>query len=84
MMTCHDVERFLDDYLEGALPLLTRIRFEFHLTMCKECRRYIARYRRAIELGHKLLAQEEPGRDAAEAVPEDLVDVILRSVGQKD
>lgn len=79
MMTCHDIEGFLDDYLDKSLPWGTRVRFEFHLRMCAECRRYIARYTRAIELGHKLLA-EDPGRPAQEAVPEDLVDAIVRSI----
>ncbi|MEM6992175.1 MAG: zf-HC2 domain-containing protein [Myxococcota bacterium] len=81
MMTCKDVERFLDDYLEGSLPLMTRIRFELHVRMCAECGPYIARYRRAIELGQQLLA-EKGDADAAEAVPEELIDVILKSIDE--
>ncbi len=81
MMTCKDVERFLDDYLDGSLPFATRIRFEIHVRMCAECRPYIARYRRAIELGHKLLA-EPPEGPASEAVPQELIDVILKSIDE--
>lgn len=82
MMTCRDVEGFLDDYLERALPWRTRLRFEFHLRMCSECRRYIARYRRAIELGQRLLSPE-PERPAQPEVPEDLVQAILGSIARE-
>ncbi len=68
MMTCHDVESFLDDDLDGSLPWGTRVRFEFHLRMCGECRRYIARYETTIEA----------------SVPTDLIAVILRSVREQD
>ena len=81
MMTCHDVETFLDDYLDRKLSWGTRLRFEFHIRMCAECKRYIARYRRAIELGQRLLG-EDPQARADEAVPDDLVDAILKSVSE--
>ena len=79
MMTCKDVEGFLDDYLEGSLPWGTRLRFQIHVRMCSECGPYIERYRRAIELGQKLLG-EQGDADAADVVPQDLIDVIVKSV----
>jgi len=81
MMTCREVESLLDSYLEGTLPWGTRLRFEFHVRMCGECKRYIARYRRAIELGQRLLGDvaDEP---AAEHVPQDFVDVIVRTLDE--
>ncbi len=80
-MTCKDVESFLDDYLEGTLPLATRIRFEIHVRMCAECRPYIARYRRAMELGQKLLSEPAEGEEP-EAAPQELIDVIHKSLDE--
>jgi len=79
MMTCKDVERFLDDYLAESLPWGTRLKFELHVRMCRDCGPYIARYRRAIELGQKLLGEQEDA-PATDAVPDALVDVILKSL----
>lgn len=81
MMTCKDVEHFLDDYLEGTLPWGVRLRFGIHVRMCPDCRPYIARYRRAIELGQRLLSQEPEGA-ASEAVPQDLIDAIVSSLDE--
>ncbi len=79
MMTCREVESFLDDYLEGTLPALVKVRFEFHLLVCKDCRRYIARYRTAIGLGAKLLEGVDGNAEDA-GVPEDLTEVIIDSL----
>lgn len=75
MLTCRDVEHFLLDYLEGRLGLAKRALFKAHLLMCDECVRYIERYEATIALGKA--AFDDPDRDAADEVPEDLIDAIV-------
>jgi anti-sigma factor RsiW len=40
-MTCLELSQIVTDYLEGALPLPERARFDLHLALCPECRRYL-------------------------------------------
>ena len=40
----------ITDYLEGALPLPERMRFEDHIRDCTGCTRYLAQIRQTIEL----------------------------------
>ncbi len=47
MITCQQFEDFIIDYLEGELPNWQRALFEFHIKTCRECRDYLAAYRRA-------------------------------------
>lgn len=75
MMTCREVYGFLDDFLEGALDMVTRLSFEGHLLLCPACRNYLATYRASIET-----AQNSERADApAGEVPEELVALILAS-----
>lgn len=80
MLTCRQVEDFLLDYVEGTLPRGQRLIFDLHLALCRECRDYLAAYRKAIELGKAAF----PHGDAPvpEEVPEDLVQAILAARGR--
>lgn len=48
MLTCRDLVTLLTDYLEGRLPLGTRLRLGLHLAMCGHCRRYLRQTRLTI------------------------------------
>ena len=77
MITCREFEDFVMSYLDGSLPARQRRRFELHLKVCRECREYLAAYRRSMELGRAVFAEDEeaiPGD-----VPEDLVQAVLDS-----
>ena len=83
MLTCQQVEDFLLDYVEGTLPRGQRLIFDLHLVLCRECRDYLAAYRKSVELGKAAFPQADapvPG-DAPDGVPgevpEDLVQAIL-------
>ena len=77
MITCREFEEFILAYLDGELPARQANRFEWHLRLCRECREYLAAYRRAIEVGEAVLGA---ARDAVpDDVPEDLVKAILDS-----
>jgi len=74
MITCREFEEFIMNYLDGSLPGAQRKKFEFHLRICRECREYLAAYRRTIEIGHAVLGP------AHESVPEDVPEDLIRAV----
>ena len=77
MITCREFEEFVLSYLDGELPARQARIFEWHLRICRECREYLAAYRRTIELGAAVLG---PAQEAVpEDVPEDLVRAVLDS-----
>ncbi len=75
MITCRQFEAFLLAYLEGELPEKQRLVFKLHLKVCRECRDYLAAYRRSVEVSKR--AFEDPDRPLPDAVPEDLVKAVL-------
>ncbi len=77
MITCREFEEFVLAYLDGELPPRQVKVFEWHLRLCRECREYLAAYRRALELGKVALGADDT--PVPEDVPEDLVKAILDS-----
>lgn len=74
MVTCHDIEDFIDDYLAGELPERQRMVFEFHLKICRECREYLAAYRRTMEVSKLAIHSDQP--DMSGTMPDDLIRAI--------
>lgn len=72
MMTCQELIGFLTDYLDGQLPLMQRLAFELHLTLCRDCRAYLHNFKTTIA------AAKQSGDKVAD-MPEDLVKAILNS-----
>ena len=79
MITCRELEEFIADYLDGALPWRQRLVFRLHLLYCRECRDYLASYRRSIALGKAVF--QYPDEPVPEEIPEDLVRAILAARG---
>jgi anti-sigma factor RsiW len=75
MITCARFDEFVIDYYEDRLSPNEKAIFEWHLKMCRDCRSYLAAYRRAIETGKKLF--QAPAASVPDTVPEDLVQAIL-------
>ena len=75
MITCREFEDFILAYMDGELPDRQRFVFELHLKICRECRDYLAAYRRTIEVSQR--AFEDPDQAVPDEVPEDLVKAIL-------
>jgi anti-sigma factor RsiW len=44
-LTCRELVELVTDYLEGALPLPERRRFEQHVRSCVACARYVEQLR---------------------------------------
>ncbi|HEX2086397.1 MAG TPA: zf-HC2 domain-containing protein [Solirubrobacteraceae bacterium] len=63
-MTCRELVELVTEYLEDALPVGQRARFEEHVGRCAGCRAYLAQMRATVEL---------VGRLREEDVPEDLL-----------
>jgi predicted anti-sigma-YlaC factor YlaD len=75
MLTCQEAEAFIHDYLEGNLARRQRAIFVLHLRMCRECRDYLAAYRKSIELGQAVFS--DPDAQVPDDMPEDLIAAIL-------
>ena len=43
--TCRDMSELVTAYLDGALPLATRVKARLHLVLCHACRRYFDQMR---------------------------------------
>lgn len=54
MLSCREISEFLADYVEGQLPRWQRLTFQLHLALCRDCRRYLASYRRTIKAAASL------------------------------
>jgi len=50
MPTCRDMSELVTDYMEGAVPLRTRISMRVHLMLCDACRAYFDQMRRTVRL----------------------------------
>ena len=75
MLTCQELEGFMVDYLDGTLPERQRRKFDLHLRLCRDCRRYIEAYKGSMTLCQAAFA--EPEGSLPEDVPEELVKAIL-------
>jgi anti-sigma factor RsiW len=76
-MTCREFADFMSDYLSGDLMPGVRSRFDHHLTICVNCRRYLKSYEESIKLGRR--AFEDLDAALPDEVPEDLVLGILQA-----
>ena len=77
MMSCREFEDFVQAYIDGELPERQRTVMERHMRLCRECREYLAAYKKAMEIGHSVLAGH--GVSLPADVPEDLISAILEA-----
>ena len=47
-MTCAELVELITEYVEGALPMPDRVRFEQHLGSCRGCRAYFEQMQQTI------------------------------------
>ena len=80
-MTCREFADFMMDYMSDELSTESRALFEYHLSLCINCRRYLASYQETVKLGKR--AFEEDDANVPSQVPEDLVKAILAARSQK-
>ena len=77
MITCREFEDFVLAYLDGELSATQARTFEWHMRICRECREYLAAYKRSLEIGKAALGPADGA--VPDEVPEDLVRAILES-----
>ena len=70
-LTCAELVELVSDYIEGALALDDRVRFEGHLTICSGCANYLDQMRTTIALSGRLRVD-----DLSPEVRADLVDAF--------
>ena len=73
MITCKEFEDFILRYLDDELSARQRSVFELHMRLCRECREYLAAYRRSIEVSRG-------ARPADEALPEDIPEDLIKAI----
>ena len=69
-LTCKELVEIITAYLEGALPLGERERFDQHLGTCGGCRNYLDQMRQTIRLVGSL---------SEDALPMDTQEELLRA-----
>ena len=77
MITCKEFEDFVQRHLDGELSDKQRSTFEWHLSLCRECREYLAAYKHAIEITDAVLTPVKS--PIPDEVPEDLIKAILEA-----
>jgi anti-sigma factor RsiW len=68
-LTCRELVELVTDYLEGALPLGERRRFEQHVRSCSVCPRYVDQLQTTVRLLGRLAEEnlKEPVRSTLTA-----------------
>ncbi len=54
MLSCREVTETVTDYLDGRMRLWDRLRFQFHLGLCKGCRTYLDQIRTTVKMTGRL------------------------------
>jgi predicted anti-sigma-YlaC factor YlaD len=57
-LTCKELVELVTEYLEDAMPVEEKDRFEAHLGGCEGCRRYVEQMRQTIRLTGQLSEQD--------------------------
>jgi anti-sigma factor RsiW len=73
-LTCRELIEFLGQYLDAELPADERTVFDAHLSICPDCRNYLASYRETIRLGKRACA---PADETSPDAPQELIAAIL-------
>ena len=61
-LACQELVEIVSDYLEGAVPVAERERFDAHLEVCEGCRRYLDQMRTTIRVVGTLTEDDlDPG-----------------------
>ena len=63
MLKCRDMAELVTPYLEGALPLRSRLAAILHLWLCEACRRYVGQVRRTIRFLNGMPPLPPPGNE---------------------
>jgi len=54
MLSCKDVTKHADDYVDSKLPFAKRVSVRLHLFICVRCRAYVDQVRKTVATLHNL------------------------------
>jgi anti-sigma factor RsiW len=74
-VTCREFADFIADYFSNELAAEIRARFDRHLQLCPNCRRYLRSYQESVTLAKATFSTDQSPVPAD--VPEQLVQAIL-------
>ncbi len=77
LITCREMNEFLIDYIDGALPDAQKSEFHRHLARCPSCVHYIETYKTTIAAGKAAFCDPNAPDKLPEAAPEELITAIL-------
>ncbi len=80
-VTCEKVDEGLDDFLDGEMSFLKRMRFRMHFAACKACSAYLAAYRQTIQLVKDSFDRPDADSVVDEALVNSILDAQDRSNG---
>ena len=67
MLKCKHVVEQASSYVDGEMGLFQRLRFRWHLAMCKHCQQFVTNFSRGIEM-IKRLPRDEVTQEQIDAV----------------
>ena len=67
MLTCREVTELANGYLDGELPVLTRMQVRLHLMMCKHCPNYIDQLASTTKM-LRALPRQAPSAETEQAI----------------
>jgi len=56
LLVCRELTELVTDFVEGRMSFFDRLRFRFHIAMCRHCREYV----RQIAKTRQLLGESPP------------------------
>ena len=73
-VTCREFADFILDYLSGELPPESRAEFEYHLSLCVNCQKYLTSYEESVKLGKRAFDDDDA------VLPEDVPEQLIKSI----
>ena len=77
LISCKEMNDFLIDYIDGALPDAQKSEFHRHLAHCPSCVQYVETYKTTIVVGKAAFCDPNAPDKLPEAAPEALIAAIL-------
>jgi predicted anti-sigma-YlaC factor YlaD len=69
MLSCREIVQLATDFLEGSMPLESRLRFERHVAICPPCRGFLGQMRETLRVSGEL-TEDSLAPEAREALLE--------------
>lgn len=81
MLTCREVAEQASDYVDGRMTRRQALGFRLHLSLCKNCRRFIDQFRTTISYVRMLPERQPLSADQVAAITDV---VVQKSDAQKN